>query len=201
MRNTGPKTRLARRAGEPLREKDVKIMQKRGYPPGMHGQSRRRMSEYGEQLLEKQKAKWIYGMTERQFRAVAAEAARKKEVTDSALLEALELRLDNVVYRLGFAPSRAAARQFVSHGFVTVNGKRVNVPSFHLKVGDTVAVAEAKKAGKLVQAQAPKLKDFKPLEWLQLEPAQFTGKILSQPTAENTGSTLRLNLIIEHYSR
>ena len=201
MRNTGPKTRLARRAGEPLREKDAKIMQKRGYPPGMHGQSRRRMSEYGEQLLEKQKAKWIYGLAERQFHRYAAEAARKKEVTGPALLEALELRLDNVVYRLGFSPSRAGARQFVSHGFVTVNGKRVNVPSFRLKVGDTVAVAEAKKPSKLVQAQAPKLKDFKPLEWLQLEPAQLSGKVLSQPTAENTASTLRLNLIIEHYSR
>lgn len=201
MRITGAKTRLARRVGEALREKDVKYLQKRGYPPGMHGQERRRLSEYGEQLLEKQKAKWIYGVAERQFRTYVSAARRKKEQTGTALLEFLELRLDNVVYRLGFGASRAAARQLVSHGFITVNGKRVNIPSYRVGVGDAVAVAESKKPSKLVQQMAPRLKDYKPLEWLDLSVAALSGKVLSRPTADNTGGTLRMALIIEHYSR
>lgn len=201
MRNIGPKTRKARRIGEPLREKDVKILQKRGYPPGMHGQSRRRISEYGGQLLEKQKAKWIYGLTERQFRRYVDSARRKKEMTGVALLEQLELRLDNVVYRLGFASSRAQARQVVGHGFVTVGGKRVDIPSYQVAVGETIAIVESKKGGKLIQSMAPRLKDYKPLEWLSLDRAALSGKILSRPTEDNTGSTIRMALIIEHYSR
>lgn len=201
MRITGPKTRLARRAGEALREKDAKYLQKRNYPPGAHGQSRRRISEYGEHLLEKQKAKWIYGVAERQFRTYATAARRKKEQTGTALLEFLELRLDNVVYRLGFGSSRAGARQLVSHGFITVNGKRVDIPSYRVSVGDTVAVAESKKTSKLVQQMAPRLKEHKPLEWLDLSAAALSGKVLSRPTADNAGSTLRMALIIEHYSR
>ena len=201
MRNTGPKTRLARRVGEPLRDKDAKYLVKRAYPPGMHGQSRRRLSEYGIQLLEKQKAKWIYGVSERQFRRYIETAGRKPGMTGVVLLEELELRLDNVTYRLGFASSRAQARQIVSHGFVTVNGKRLDIPSYAVKVGDAVALAETKKAGKYTQLLTPKLREHKPLEWLALDASAMSGKVLSRPTADNTASTLRMELIIEHYSR
>ena len=176
-------------------------MVKRNYPPGAHGQNRRRMSEYGTQLLEKQKAKWIYGVAERQFRTYADAATRKKGMTGNLLLEALEMRLDNVVYRFGFGSSRAQARQIVGHNFITVNGKRVNIPSYRAKVGDVVAIAENKKTTKYVQILAPKLREAKPQDWLSLDSKAMTGKILSQPTMDNTGSTLRMSLIVEHYSR
>lgn len=201
MRNTGPKTRLARRLGEALREKDVKYLQKRNYPPGVHGQSRRRVSEYGGQLMEKQKAKWIYGVAERQFRRYVEKAAAKPGMTGSVLLEFLEMRLDNVVYRLGLAGSRPQARQITSHGFITINGQRVNIPSYQVAVGDTISIQENKKSSKYAEGLAPRLKDFKPLEWLELDPKTMTGKVLSKPTADNTGSTIRMELIIEHYSR
>lgn len=201
MRNTGPKTRYARRIGEPLRDKDAKIFTKRNYPPGMHGQSRRRKSEYGRQLAEKQKAKWIYGLTERQFRRYAAAAARKKGMTGELLLAALEFRLDNVVYRLGFAQSRAQARQIVGHRFITVNGKRVNIPSYKVSIGDEVAVAESKKKSKYVERLLPQIKVYSPQDWLSVDVKQLTGRILTKPTYDNTGSTIQPQLIVEHYSR
>lgn len=201
MRYTGPKTRLARRVGEPLRDKDAKYLVKRSYPPGMHGQARRRLSEYGTQFLEKQKAKWTYGVTERQFRRYIEAATSKKGTTGDFLLESLELRLDNVVYRLGFGSSRAQARQIVGHGFITVNGKPVDIPSYQVRVGDQIAVAESKRAGKYAQTLVPRLKDLKTLEWVQLDPKNFSGKVMTKPTRDNTGSTIRMELIIEHYSR
>lgn len=201
MRRTGPKTRLARRIGEALREKDVKFLQKRNYPPGMHGQSRQRKSEYGHQLTEKQKAKWTYDISERQFRRYVSAASRKKEMTGLALLEILERRLDNVVYRLGFAKSRAGARQLTSHGFITVNGKKINIPSFEVKVGDEIGINPTKANSKYIQHLALELKEYKPQEWLLLQAKELKGKVLSKPTPENTGSTIRMELIIEHYSR
>ncbi len=201
MRRIGPKTRLARRIGEALRDKDVKYLQKRNYPPGMHGQARSRRSEFGTQLLEKQKAKWTYLVSERQFRRYVKQSSRKKGLTASLLLQLLELRLDNVVYRLGFAPSRAGARQLVSHGFFTVNGRAVNIPSFALKIGDEIAVVEAKKTTKYMAQYQALLKEFKPQEWLSLQSIAWRGKVLSYPTGENTGSTIQMNLILEHYSR
>ncbi|MDP3741498.1 MAG: 30S ribosomal protein S4 [bacterium] len=201
MRNTGPKTRLARRIGEPLRDKDVKFLVKRNYPPGMHGQRRSRKSEYGIQLSEKQKAKWTYDVSEKQFRNYVEAATRERGVTGLALLELLELRLDNVVYRLGFAPSRAAARQLVSHGFVTVNGKKVNVPSYHVKIGDEIGINKNKQASKYIQRLMLTLKEHKPQDWVSLQAQALLGKVLSAPTRENTGSTVQMELIIEHYSR
>lgn len=201
MRRTGPKTKWARRAGEALRDKDVKYLQKRAYPPGMHGQSRRRKSEYGTQLSEKQKAKWMYDVSERQFRRYVFASARKKEVTGKVLLEILELRLDNLVYRLGFAASRAQGRQIVSHGFITVNGKKVSLPSYQVKIGDEIALNPSKQNSKYVQHLALQLKEFKPQEWLTLSAKDMKGKVLSLPTAENTGSVIQMQLIIEHYSR
>src|SRR3989344_5280966 len=126
MRRTGPKTRLARRVGEALRDKDVKYLQKRNYPPGMHGQSRIRRSEYGTQLLEKQKAKWTYLVNERQFRRYVERSRQNKALTSEVLLQSLELRLDNVAYRLGFATSRAQGRQIASPGFLTVERENPN---------------------------------------------------------------------------
>ncbi|MBI4050131.1 MAG: 30S ribosomal protein S4 [Candidatus Doudnabacteria bacterium] len=201
MRYTGPKTRLARRVGEPLRDKDTKYLVKRSYPPGMHGQSRRRISEYGTQFLEKQKAKWTYGVTERQFRRYISAATSKKGTTGDFLLESLELRLDNIVYRLGFAGSRAQARQIVGHGFITVNGKRVDIPSYRVAAGDQIALAAGKRASKYAQLLAPRLREHKALEWLELDAKNFSGKVMSRPTRDNTGTTLRMELIIEHYSR
>lgn len=201
MRRIGPKTRLARRVGQALRDKDTKYLVKRNYPPGMHGQSRSRRSEYGTQLLEKQKAKWIYDINERQFRRYVGISSRKKELTGDVLLQLLELRLDNVVYRLGFASSRAQGRQLVSHGFFAVNGKRVNIPSFQVSAGDQISVAESKKSSKYIQQILPKLKEFKPQEWVSLSSKDLSGKVLSLPTPDNTGSAIQMHLIIEHYSR
>lgn len=201
MRNTGPKTKRARRIGEPLRDKDVKYLVKRNYPPGMHGQSRRRLSEYGTQLLEKQKAKWIYNVQEKQFRRYVEDAARRKGMTGDRLLEVLELRLDNVVYRLGFAQSRSQSRQITSHGFVTVNSKKVDIPSYQVKVGDEIGFSEPKKNSKYVRELLPRLKEFKPLEWLSVDAKDLKGRVLGTPTQENTGSTIRMQLIVEHYSR
>lgn len=201
MRITGPKTKLARRLGEPLRDKDAKYLVKRNFPPGMHGEKRSRKSDFGIQLAEKQKAKWMYGVSERQFRRYIKESFRKKGRIGETLLEFLELRLDNVVYRLGFASSRAQARQLVGHGFFAVNSKKVNIPSYKLRIGDEVAVVPNKQNSIYVQRLNLSLKEYKPQEWLSLDSKNLSGKVLSLPTAENTGFMLRTELIIEHYNR
>lgn len=201
MRNIGPKTKRARRVGEALRDKDAKYLVKRNYPPGMHGQSRSRKSEYAVELLEKQKAKWIYGITERQFRRYIAKSTRSREERGIALLQNLELRLDNIVYRAGMASSRAQSRQLVSHGFFSVNGKKVNIPSFAVKVGSEIAVIPTKTSSKYIQQRTPMLKEHKPQEWLWLDPANLKVKVLSVPTFGNTASTLRPELIMQFYSR
>lgn len=201
MRRIGPKTRLARRVGQALRDKDTKYLVKRNYPPGMHGQSRKRLSEYALQLLEKQKAKWMYDVSERQFRGYVEKSVRNKKLTSQILLQLLEMRLDNVVYRLGFAVSRAAGRQITRHGFITVNNKKVNLPSYQVRLGDEVAIAEAKRGTKYAVNLVAQLKNYKPQEWLSLDNVNLKGKVLSVPTPENTGSTLQMDLIIEHYSR
>jgi len=141
-RYTGPKTKIARKFGEPIFGED-KVLSKKNYPPGQHGQNRRRKtSEYGIQLREKQKAKYTYGVLEKQFRNLFTRASRMKGITGEILLQLLETRLDNIVYRLGIAPTRAAARQAVLHKHVTVNGKVVNIPSYQVKPGDIVGVRE-----------------------------------------------------------
>ncbi len=201
MRRTGPKTRLARRVGEVLREKDAKYLVKRNYPPGMHGQRRARKSEYGIALTEKQKARWMYDISEKQFRRYMEASIKHRGMTHDILLQFLELRLDNVVYRLGFATSRAQARQLVTHGFFTVNGKKVNIPSYQLESGDEIAVSANKKASKYIERLVPQIREFKSQEWLGLDAKELKGKILSKPSAELTGSILRMDLIVEHYSR
>ena len=145
-RYTGPKSKIARKFGEPIFGED-KVLSKKNYAPGQHGANKRRKtSEYGKQLLEKQKAKYTYGVLEKQFRNLFAKAERTKGITGEVLLQLLEARLDNVVYRLGIAPTRAAARQLVSHRHITVNGSVLNIPSYSVKAGDVVAVREKSKS-------------------------------------------------------
>ncbi len=202
MRYTGPKVKKARRLGFAFTTKDARIMQRRPTPPGQHGQGRAaRISEYGTQLREKQKAKINYGVTERQFLRYFERALKRPGVTGDYLLELLELRLDNVVYRLGFAETRAQARQLVNHGFFEVNGKKVDIPSYALKPGDSVQVRENKKASKYMQAQKEKLKGFNTQEWIELKASDFAGKVLSVPTPEQIGNLINTQLIVEHYSR
>ncbi len=201
MRNTGPKTRKARRVGEPLRDKDAKYLVKRNYPPGMHGQGRSRLSEFAIHHREKQKAKWIYDVTERQFSKYVRAASRKKALTGDTLLQFLESRLDNVVYRLGFAVSRSQARQIVGHGFIQVNGKKVNIPSYQVEPGSQIAINPAKQGSKYLERLAPALREFKTQDWLLLDAKNYSGKMMSAPTPASTGSTIQMDLIVEHYNR
>ena len=200
-RYTGPKVKKARSFGEAITAKDAKVLMKRNYAPGQHGQSRGRVSEYGTQLKEKQKAKWTYGILEKQFRKYFEEASKKKGITGDALLQILESRLDNIVYRLGFAETSAQARQLVSHGFFDVNGKKVNIPSYRTKVGETVAFRESKKKSKYIEVLKQKLKNAKTQEWLELNADTLSGKVLSVPNQEQTESRINTQLIVELYSR
>jgi len=201
MRYTGPKVKKARRLGMAFTAKDAKIMQKRNFAPGQHGQSRSRLSEYGTQLREKQKAKIAYGILERQFEIYFNRALKQTGVTGDNLLKLLEMRLDNVVYRLGFAETRAQARQLVNHGFFEVNGKKVDIASYQVKVGDTVAVKKGKQKKAYMEKIKEKLKSFQTLDWLSLNPAEMSGKVLSSPVVESLGTEINTQLIVEHYSR
>ncbi len=169
--------------------------------PGQHGQNRQRLSEYGLQLREKQKAKFSYGILERQFENYFNKALKQQGVTGDNLLKLLEMRLDNVVFRLGFAQTRAQARQLVSHGFFEINEKRVDIPSYSLKVGDVVVVRQNKRKSKYIEQAQEKIKSFQTQEWLQLDAGKLSGKILTAPTPEITGNTINTQLIVEHYSR
>lgn len=201
MRYTGPKVKKARRLGMAFTQKDAKVLQKRNYAPGQHGQNRVRLSEYGTQLREKQKAKMQYGLMEKQFSHYFKKALKKTGVTGDNLLKLLELRLDNFVFRAGFAETRAQARQFVSHGFLEVNEKKVNIPSYLLKVGDVVAIRKNKQSTKYVERLKEKIKNFKTQEWIELNANSLSAKILTQPTPEMIGNTINTQLIVEHYSR
>lgn len=181
--------------------KDAKILQKRNFAPGQHGQNRVRLSEYGLQLREKQKAKVAYGIQEKQFESYFNKALKTAGVTGDNLLKMLEMRLDNIVFRLGFAETRAQARQLVNHGFFEVNGKKVDIPSYQVKVGDTVAIRQAKQKKGYLDKIKEKIKSFQTLDWLQLNPGAFSGKVLSSPVVEGLGSQINTQLIVEHYSR
>ncbi len=181
--------------------KDVKVLQKRSTPPGQHGQGRNRPSEFGLQLREKQKAKINYGVLEKQFRRIFSKAQSQAGVTGDNLLKLLELRLDNVVYRLGFAESRMQARQLVNHGFFQVNGKKVDIPSFALRPGDTVSGRESKQKAKYMISLKEKLAQVKTQEWVELMAKDMSGKVLSGPTPEQIDNQINTQLIVEHYSR
>jgi small subunit ribosomal protein S4 len=201
MRYTGPKVKKARRLGMAFTAKDAKIMQRCAYPPGQHGQSRGRLSEYALQLREKQKAKANYGIVERQFARYFERARHRPGVTGDNLLQLLELRLDNVVYRLGFAGTRAQARQLVNHGFFEVNGRKVDVPSFALKVGDIVQVRAAKQDSAYIQKLQEQLPHIQTQEWIELRPAELSGTVLAAPTPEQIQNLIDTQLIVEYYSR
>jgi small subunit ribosomal protein S4 len=199
-RYIGPKTRIARKFKEPIYGPD-RSFEKKNYPPGQQGQNKRRkkQSEYGVQLQEKQKAKYTYGILERQFRNVFTKATSKKGVTGEILLQLIEARLDNVVYRFGIAPTRDGARQLVGHGHITVNGKVVNIPSYELNKGDVIAVRERSKSLEVIQnSLAGRVNRFSWLEWDQVT---MTGKFINYPEREEIPETIKEQLIVELYSK
>jgi small subunit ribosomal protein S4 len=209
-RYTGSVCKLCRREGEKLFLKGERCysakcaMERRAYPPGQHGrqaQFRRRVSDYGLQLREKQKARRIYGVLERQFRRYFREAERRKGMTGTNLLIILESRLDNVVYRLGYASSRAQARQLVRHGHLEVNGRRTNIPSFLVKPGDVVTVKAISRGKAYFKELAQDLGHRAVPEWMSLDVPTMTGTILSVPGRSDIDVTLNEQLIVEYYSR
>ena len=199
-RYTGPKTKIARKFGEPIFGID-KSFEKRNYPPGQHGVSKRRgkKSEYSIQLMEKQKAKFTYGILERQFRNLFDKASRSKGVTGEVLLQLCESRLDNLVYRFGLSPSRSGARQLVSHRHITVNGSIVNIPSYQLKVGDIVGVREKSKTLNIIQEI--KTKNQPLYEWLSWNNDEFNGTFVKIPERAQIPENIKEQLIVELYSK
>lgn len=198
-RYTGPKRRLSRREGVALFAKDTAFIERKGaVAPGQHlGRSRRKPSEYNVQLREKQKAKRIYGLMEKQFANYYKEASKRRGNTGSALMEFLETRLDNVVYRLGFSPSRAGARQLIGHGHVSVNSKKVTIPSFRVKEGSTVAIL-----GKMLDnTQVRKSLDAETALPQWLERQATVGKVLRVPSRDEAEQGIAEQLIVEYYSR
>lgn len=209
-RYTDPVCALCRREGEKLFLKGTRCFspkcafERRGYAPGMHGkkaQFRRKESDYARQLREKQKARRIYGILERQFRRYFEDALRVKGLTGAALLTTLERRLDNVVYRLGFADSRAQARQLVRHGHVTLNGQRADVPSMLVKAGDVISVRERSRQMSHFKSIAETLGERPVPPWMALDAATMSGRILNLPSRDQIETTLNEQLIVEYYSR
>ena len=199
-RYTGPKTRIARKFGEAIFGPD-KVLSKKNYPPGQHGNARKRKtSEYGIQLREKQKAKYTYGVLEKQFRNLFEKASRSKGITGEVLLQLLESRLDNVVFRLGIAPTRAAARQLVSHCHICVNGSVVNIPSYSLRVGDVVSVREKSKSLEVITASLAGSSKSR-YAWLEWDNATMSGKFLQKPEREEIPENIKEQLIVELYSK
>lgn len=206
-RYSGAVCRLCRREGMKLFLKGERCLSKkcsvdrRSYPPGMAGQRRVKMKEYGLQLREKQKVRRIYGVLERQFRNYFHLADRQKGITGHNLLAALELRLDSVVYRLGFAPSRAMARQLVRHDHFTVNGRRVNIPSYRVRAGDKVAVAESRKKAVYITGALERVADNQIPDWLRLDRNALAGEVAQVPPRESVQLPVEEQLIVELYSK
>ena len=198
-RYTGPSTKIARKFGEPIFGAD-KYLDKRNYPPGQHGLAakRKKSREYGVQLKEKQKVKYMYGVLERQFRNIYAKASRMKGQTGENLLFLLESRLDNLVYRMGIAPTRAAARQLVSHAHITLNGVVCNIPSAIVKPGDIVAVRERSKSLEVIQASVASATKY---SWLEADMNALSGKFLNVPAREEIPETINEQLIVDLYSK
>ena len=195
-RYTGPKSKISRKYGEPIFG-DTKALEKKPHPPGQHGRGRRRKkSEYAIQLAEKQKAKYLYGILERQFRNLFSKASRKDGITGESLLQLLESRLDNVVYRLGIAPTRRSARQLVSHKHITVNGNLVNIPSFSVKEGDMVAVREKSKSLSSI-AESISRQSSNRYKWLEWDDKSLSGKLIMYPDRESIPENINEQLIVE----
>ena len=199
-RYTGPKSKIARKCGEPIFGPD-KVLSKKNYPPGQHGNGRKKKSsEYGIQLREKQKAKYTYGVLERQFRNMFDRALASRGITGEVLLQMLESRLDNVVFRLGIAPTRAAARQLVSHRHIVVDGSVVNIPSYSLKPGQLVGVREKSKSLEVVGEALSGFNHSK-YPWIEWDQATMTGKFLHLPERADIPENIKEQLIVELYSK
>ena len=198
-RYTGPSTKIARKFGEPIFGTD-KDFEKRNYPPGQHGlaSKRKKKSEYGTQLKEKQKVKYTYGLLERQFRNLYEKASRMKGQKGENLIILLESRLDNLVYRMGIAPTRAAARQLVSHAHITLNGVVCNIPSAHVKPGDVVAVRERSKSLEVITSSVASAAKY---SWIEFDAKTLTGKYLNVPVRTEIPETINEQLIVELYSK
>ncbi|HZH73510.1 MAG TPA: 30S ribosomal protein S4 [Mariniphaga sp.] len=200
-RYIGPKSKIARKFGEPIFGPD-KVFEHKNYPPGMHGMSarRRKVSEYGVQLKEKQKVKYTYGVLEKQFRNMFEKAAASTGITGVVLLQLLESRLDNVVYRLGIAKTRDAARQFVTHKHIVVNGEIVSIPSYQVKAGDVVGVRERSKAMEEITDSLQSRRSTR-YQWLEWDNDQMAGKFLNIPEREEIPENIKEQLIVELYSK
>lgn len=200
-RYTGPKSKIARRFRDPIFGPD-KSLDRRQYGPGQHGPNKRRggkQSEYAVQLGEKQKAKYTYGILERQFSNMFKKASASKGITGEVLLQLCESRLDNTVFRLGVAPTRRAARQFVTHKHITVNGEIVNIPSFHVNVGDVIGVREKSKSLEAINGSLTS--NSKKYDWLDWDNSSMTGKVLAIPAREMIPENIKEQLIVELYSK
>jgi small subunit ribosomal protein S4 len=199
-RYRGPQSKIARKFREPIFGPD-KALEKKNYPPGMHGLAKKRakQSEYAVQLQEKQKAKYTYGILEKQFANIFDRASRAHGVTGEVLIQLIELRLDNTVYRLGIAPTRMAARQIVSHRHITVNGKVVNIPSYTLKVGDIVAVREKSKSLEVINHSISS--NSRSFPWLDWNSDKNEGKLIAVPARSEVPENIKEQLIVELYSR
>jgi small subunit ribosomal protein S4 len=200
-RYTGPRTRISRRFGIPMFGPD-KYLERRNYGPGVHGpKSRRKHTDYGLGLIEKQKLRYFYGLMERQFRGVYEKALKRRGVTGEQMLQILETRLDNVVYHLGFAITRAAARQMVSHGHVKVNNRKVNVPSYALKVNDVIEVRESNVSRQLATKNLELSTSKVVPDWLTLSKDAFKGTVVRVPTREDIHPIANEQAVVEFYSR
>ena len=199
-RYTGPTSRIARRFGEPIFGPD-KALAKKAYAPGQHGGQRRRgkQSEYGVQLMEKQKAKFTYGILEKQFSNLFKEALRRKGVTGENLLQMCEMRLDNIVYRLGIAPTRRAARQLVTHRHINVNGSNCNIPSYSLKIGDKISVRERSKSLEVILSSLSI--NSNQIDWLEFNAETKAGKVVELPVRSQIPENIKEQLIVELYSK
>ncbi len=204
-RYRGPVGKVSRHLGIGITEKGQRILNKRPFPPGQHGPTarRRQVSDYGLQLLEKQKARYVYGVLERQFRRLFEQASRQSGVTGERLLSLLERRLDNVVYRLGLAATRAQARQLVTHGHVTVNGRKTNIPSYTVKVGNTIAVRPQSRNRAYFKnlVDGGELRRYRPPDWLRFNAAELSGEVVALPRREDAEQGINEQLIVEFYSR
>jgi small subunit ribosomal protein S4 len=201
-RYRGPKHKISRRFGENIFETDKNPLDKRPYPPGQHGRSRRRkVSEYGLQLVEKQKVKYMYGILERQFRRYFKEAARRQGVTGTNLLQMLESRLDNFVFRAGFAATRPQARQFVTHGHFLVNDRPVNIPSYELKAGDRVSLREKSRKNVFILESIKKRAARGRVPYVSLDEAAFVASYLNEPERGDMPINVQEQLIVELYSK
>ncbi len=204
-RYRGPVGKVSRRLGIGITEKGQRILSKRPYPPGQQGPGarRRQVSDYGLQLTEKQKARHMYGVLEKQFRRLFAQAARQSGITGDHLLSLLERRLDNVVYRLGLATTRSQARQLVSHGHIQVDGRKTNIPSYSVRVGTVISVRPESRQRNYFKnlTDSGSLNQYRPPDWLRLKPAALTGEVVALPRREDAEPEINEQLIVEFYSR